>query len=126
MEGGEKEENWLRILGPEVISSLRFLFASYIPALHVDSLPSEPQGKSSYIPLHINEANKLEMPIGTDKKSTIMTTKAYFPSQRTRNTYKILLLTSCLMMNEYVSLKPGTRQRHLFSTLYSIWNTWPG
>jgi len=45
MEGGEKEENWLRILGPEVISSLRFLFASYIPALQVDSLPSEPPGK---------------------------------------------------------------------------------
>lgn len=31
MEGGEKEENWLRILGPEEVISLDFLFASYIP-----------------------------------------------------------------------------------------------
>ena len=61
MEVREKEENWIRILGPEVISSLGFLFASYIP-------------------LDIKEANKLEMPIGTDKKSTTMTTKAYSPS----------------------------------------------
>ena len=123
MEVGEKEENWLRILGPEVISSLGFLFASYIPDFRQILYHLNHQGRSSYIPLDIKEANKLEMPIGTDKKSTTMTTKAYFPSQRTRNTYKILLLTSRLMMNEYVSLKPGNRQRHLFSTLYSTWNT---